>query len=146
MKKTTQLCIYGIVFFVLAVIDAITLVMDLRAGLLDMVLQAEPASKDLAIIILYVMIGFSVWSLLVELYLGCKGISESRNPSGSRLHIFVARFIGIVNLLLFIFLGISLLDSTDLMHDLETVIICAVDATLMLSYVSIAKAVHNGEE
>jgi hypothetical protein len=144
MRKTTELLIYGIVLIGLAIIDIYTLVLDFNAGLLEM-LTTTDVSMETAKIVLYVVVGFAVWSILVGLFLGIKGVVESRNPSGSRLHIFLARFVGVINLVLAVILGLSLLDSTDLWHDLETFVLCMVDLIFMFSYASAAKAVRNGE-
>ena len=145
MKKTKELLIYGIVLIVLAVIDIITLAMDFSGGLLDS-LTTTDVSMETAKLVLYVVVGFAVWSILVGLFLGIKGVVESRNPSGSRLHIFLARFVGVINLVLAVILGLSLLDSTDLWHDLETFGLCMIDMIFMFSYASAAKAVRNGAE
>jgi hypothetical protein len=144
MRKTTELLIYGIVLIGLAIIDIYTLVLDFNAGLLEM-LTTTDVSMETAKIVLYVVVGLAVWSILVGLFLGIKGVVESRNPSGSRLHIFLARFVGVINLVLAVILGLSLLDSTDLWHDLETFVLCMVDLIFMFSYASAAKAVRNGE-
>jgi peptidoglycan/LPS O-acetylase OafA/YrhL len=96
--------------------------------------------------VLYVVTGYAVWTILLGLYLGIKGIAESRNPSGGRLHIFLARLIGIINLVLAVILGLSLLDSTDFWHDFETFGLCVIDLIFMFSYASAAKAVRNGAD
>ena len=145
MRKTTQLLIYSIVLIGLAVIDVLTLMMDFRAGLWEMLLQADPTLQDAVSIVLYVMVGFSVLSILIGFYLGGKGLLEVRSPSGDRLHIVLARVIGTINLLLAAFFALSLLDSTDLAHDLETLGLCVIDVILMYSYANVAKAVRNGE-
>ena len=145
MKKTTQLLIYSIVLIGLAVIDVLTLMMDFRAGLWEMLLQADPTLQDAVSIVLYLMVGFSVLSILIGFYLGGKGLLEVRSPSGDRLHIVLARVIGTINLLLAAFFALSLLDSTDLLHDLETLGLCVIDMILMYSYANVAKAVRNGE-
>ena len=78
MKKTKELLIYGIVLIVLAVIDIITLAMDFSGGLLDS-LTTTDVSMETAKIVLYVVVAFAVWSILVGLFLGIKGVVESRN-------------------------------------------------------------------
>ena len=144
MRKTKELFIYGIALFALAVIDMLTFILDIRAGLFDMIGSEDTLEQKVTNIIIYVMAGWCIISILINAYLGIKGIAESKNASGGRLHIFIAKFIGIVNLIFAIILGIGLLDSTDLLSDLETFGLCVVDMILMFSYASAAKAVKNG--
>lgn len=146
MKKTKQLFIYGIVLVALAVIDLLKLILDFRAGLFEMVVHSDKTVQDVTNIVLYVIIGFSVLSMLIGFYLGGKGIAESRNPSGDRLHIVIARVIGTLNLIMMVIVGLSLLNSTDLLHDLETLGLYTIDMILFYSYANVAKAVRNGED
>lgn len=144
MKKRTELFIYGIVLIGLAIIDILTLAMDFRGGLIESLTTPDPSMETVKIV-LYVVVGYAVWSILLGFYLGVKGITESRNPSGGRLHIFLAKLVGFINLVLAVILGLSLLDSTDLWHDLETFGLCMIDLIFMFSYASAAKAVRRGE-
>ena len=145
MKKRTQVFLYGIVFIILAIIDAIMLFMDFNEGFFDEIAHPDPTVESVTNIVLYVLLAWATLSILIEFYLGIKGLADSRGPAGSRLHIFIARVIGIINVILLLILGLSLLDSTDLLHDLETVGLCLVDIILMFSYANAAKAVHNFE-
>ena len=145
MKKRTQVLLYGIAFIILALIDAITLYMDFSEGYFDQIIHPDPTVQNVTNTILYVILAWAVLSVLTGFYFGIKGIADSRGPFGSRLHIFLARVIGIINVIMLIILGLSLLDTTDLWYDLETISLCLVDIILMFSYANAAKAVHNGE-
>ena len=146
MKKKTELLIYGIVLIALAIIDIFSLAMNFRGGLVESLTADTEFSVEIVKAVLYVMVGISVLSILLGLYLGIKGIMESRNPSGGRLHISLAKLVGIINLIFAIILGFSLLNSTDLWNDMETFGLCMVDLIFMFSYASAAKAVRNGKE
>ena len=146
MKKRKELLIYGVALVVLAIIEGLNILLDFRAGAFDMVTTEDELVQRVTNIILYVIIGFSALSILIELYLGVKGIMESRNPSGGKFHISLARFIGILNLVLIAILGLALLNSENLRNDLKTISLCAVDIIFMFSYASAAKSVRNGEE
>ena len=145
MKKRTEIFLYGIALIILAIIDAITLLMDFNEGFFNGIVHPDPTVQNVTNIVLYVLLSWAILSILIGFYLGVKGIADSRGGYGSRLHIVLARIIGIINVILLIILGLGLLDSTDLWHDLETVGLCLVDIILMFSYASAAKAVRNGE-
>ena len=76
--------------------------------------------------------------------MGVKGIMESRKPSGGRLHIKIAKVLAILNLVLTVFMGLALFNSTDLRGDIETFLLCMADMILMSCYANAAKAVRNG--
>ena len=146
MKKSTQLLIYSISILVIAIVDLITLVLNFRGGIFDSVTHEDATVQTVTNIVLGVIVGISALSILIGLYLGGKGIAESKNASGGKLHIKLAKLIAILNVILLVIVGLSLFNSTNLRSDLETAGLCLVDAILMFSYVEVAKAVRNGEK
>ena len=144
MKKAKELFFYGIALLVIATCDLLMLVMDLRGGDFAMVTHEDPLTQAVTNgILIAILICISI-SILVGGYLGVKGILESRNPSGGRLHIVIARALAILNLVLTVIMGLALFNSTDLRGDIETFLLCMADLILMSCYAKAAKAVRNG--
>ena len=145
MSKKTQLRIFSVIIFILAIYDLITLGLDIYAGVFKKIVNEDMLVQDIANITMLVALGCSVLSIWFGFYLSKKGMKEAKNCTGARLHIFVARLSGFFNLILFLILGLALLDSTDLLYDLQTLGICFVDMILMFGYAKAAKAVRKGE-
>ena len=146
MKKTKQLFLYGIALFGIAICDLILLFMGIRAGDFAMITHEDALVQAVTNATVTIVFVCSIISMVVGGYLGVKGIWESKNPSGGGFHIFLARVVGILNLILTVFMGLALLNSTDLSNDIQSFIICAGDMILMFCYANAAKAVRNGEE
>ena len=144
MRKTKELFIYGVVLFALAVLDVIMLVMDFRAGEFAMITSPDALAQDITNAIILGVLGLIVLSIAIGFYLGVKGIEQSRRPTRARLHIFLARLCGTLNLILTVFMALTLFGSTDLFNDLATLASCAADMILMYAYANAAKAVRNG--
>ena len=146
MKKRTELVLYSIALIVIALCDLGMLVLDFRGGYFDNITSDDALVEKVFNIFMKVLFGIASLSILINVYLAVKGFAELGNFSGGRLHIVLARIIGIFNLVLTVILGLGLLDSTDLATDLKTFGLCIVDMILMFSYAKAAKAVRNGEE
>jgi hypothetical protein len=144
MRKTKELFIYGVVLFALAVIDVIMLVMDFSAGEFAMITSPDALAQDVTNAIILGVLGLIVLSIAIGFYLGVKGIEQSRRPTRARLHIFLARLCGTLNLILTVFMALTLFGSTDLFNDLATLASCGADMILMYAYANAAKAVRNG--
>ena len=145
MKKRKELLIYGIVLIVLAIIDILKLILDLDSDIFGTVQTEDQLVQTVIKIVFYVIISISALSILIELFLGGKGIAESKNPSGAKFHISLAKFIGIINIVFAVIIVISMFNSTDLKSDFETLSLCMIDIIFMFSYASVAKSVRNGE-
>ena len=145
MKKRTQLFLFGIALFFVAICDLLLLIMSYQAGDFSMVTHEDTLVQTVTNTIIKVILGSSIVSIVVGGYLGLKGMSESRNPSGGGFHIFLARIAGILNLILAVLMGLALLNSSDFSSDIQSFIICVGDMILMFGYASVAKAVRNGE-
>ena len=103
----------------IATCGLLMLVMVLRGGDFAVVTHEYPLTQavpDGSIITVLIYINISI---LVGGYLGVKRILESRNPSGSRLHIVMASALTILNLIFRVIMGLALFHSTDLRNDIE---------------------------
>jgi bacteriorhodopsin len=130
----------------LAIIDILQLILDLDSGVFDVLKTEDALIQTVMKVIFYVIISIIGLSILIELYLGGKGIAESKNPSGAKFHISLAKFIAIINIVLAVITVISMFNSTNLKSDFETLSLCTIDIIFMFSYASAAKRVRNGEE
>ena len=146
MKKRKELLIYSIVLIGLAILDILQLILDLDSGIFELLKTEDELVQTVMKVIFYVIISITALSILIELYLGGKGIAESKNPSGAKFHISLSKFIGIINIVFAVITVISMFNSTNLKSDFETLSLCVIDIIFMFSYANAAKRVRNGEE
>lgn len=146
MKKSKELFIYSIVILFVALCDLVRVIIQLFKVDFNMFANEEALLQAVGKTILIIAFVISFVSIIIGIYLGAKGIAESRKTSGSRLHIVIGKFVAILNVILAICLAIALFNSKNLLDDIFSFVIALTDVIIMFSYVSTAKAVRNGEK
>ena len=146
MKKKKELHFYGVALTILALFNLCTLLIGVLAGDYELVTHEDALVQTVTNIVMMVIVGCAVVSILVGAYLGVKGIKESKNPSGGKLHIVIAKFAMVFNFVLAGFMALALIGTDNFREDLTTAGLCVVDAMFMYCYMKAAIAVRNGEE
>jgi hypothetical protein len=142
MKKAKELFIFGVVILAIAAVDLISFIVELCTLDFSIYANEEKLAQTVLKVVTIVCLVISAVSILVSVYLGVKGITESKKPSGGKLHITIAKIIAIFNVVLAVFAAIVLFNSKDLFGDILTLLITIVDVIFMFSYVNAAKAVR----
>ena len=142
MKKNKVLYLYGILLFVMAFVDAVTLIISAVTGEISMITHEEALVEKVANIVIVGILVCIVLSILINGYLGIKGIKEATNPSGGKFHIFIAKFVGIINLLMALVVAVALFKSDSMWNDICTLCACLVDASVMFFYANECKKIN----
>ena len=142
MKKNTNLYIYGILLLVVAIVDAITLIISASTGEIAMIVHEKEFVEKLANLVIIGVVACISISVLINAYLGIKGIKEATKPSGGKLHIIIARIICIINYLMALVVVLALFKSDSMWNDICTLCSCLVDASIMFFYASECKKVN----
>ena len=142
MKKNTVLYIYGILLLAVAIVDAITLIISASTGEIAMIVHEKEFVEKLANLVIIGVVACISISVLINAYLGIKGIKEATKPSGGKLHIIIARIICIINYLMALVVVVALFKSDSMWNDICTLCSCLVDASIMFFYASECKKVN----
>ena len=142
MKKNKTLYIYGILLLVVAIVDAITLIISAATGEIAMIVHEKEFVEKLANLVIIGVVACISISVLINAYLGIKGIKEATKPSGGKLHIILAKIICIINCLMALVVVIALFKSDSVWNDISTLCSCLVDASIMFFYASECKKIN----
>ena len=134
MKKNTNLLLFAGVILLVAIANVVMLIVDFCTGNYAMITHQDKVVENVTNVLVIVVMSLSILSILVNFGLGIKGIVEAIKPTGGKLHIFIAKFIAVINLLLALIVAISLFNTTDLSGDIGTLFICMIDSIIMYSY------------
>lgn len=137
----------GIMLIVLAILDVVKITLSTITDLVNDTWEKAFSSIDASYhdavkIFMFVLLGISVVSLLVQVFLAIRAIQISKTPSKATLHLSIAKFLMILNIVLAVIVAISLFSSNDISDDLITLALCFVDACIMYSYLQEGKRVR----
>ena len=145
MTNKKQLFLYGVALLIIALCNLGLLVLDYVGGDFNMVTHEDALVQAITNAIIIIVLVASSISVIVGVYLGVKGVLESKKSSGGKFHIVLAKIVAIFNLVLLIIVGLSMIGSSDLGNDVFTLATCGADTIIMFEYAKVAKAVRNGE-
>ena len=134
MKKNSNLLLFAGVILLIAIANTVMLIVDFCTGNYAMITHQDKVVENVTNVLMIVLVSISVLSILINIGLGIKGIGEAVNPKGGKAHIFIAKFIAIVNLIMALIVAVSLFNTNDLSGDIGTLFICMIDSIIMYSY------------
>ena len=142
MKKNKNLYLYGVVLLSLAILDLVMFVISAVSGEIKMVVHENEGLEKFANFAIICVVGAMIVSILINAYLGIKGIKESTKPSGSKLHILIAKLLAILNIIVAVCVVVALFKSDSMWNDIWTLCVSIVDVVFMFSYAKEAKKVR----
>lgn len=142
MKKNKNLYLYGVVLLGLAILDLVMFIISAASGEIKMVEHEKEALANFANFAIVCVVAAIIISILVNAYLGIKGMKESKKPSGGKAHIIIAKLIAILNIIVAVCVVVALFKSDSMWNDIWTLCVSVVDAIFMFSYAKEAKKVR----
>ena len=142
MKRNKTLLVIGWLLLIVAVVDAVDVIIGFIKNSYVVPANPDQLVQTVQTVVIIVGISFSIISILVNAFLGIRGITESSNPSGGKAHIVIAKILAVLCVIVCVLSAIALFSSKDLLADIVALAIYIVDASLMFIYVREAKAVR----
>lgn len=137
----------GILLIILAALDVLQLALNSAISLVNGSFEkalnnVDAAYHDAIKIFMFVLLGISVVSMLIQVFLGVRAIQISKVPSKATLHLSIAKFLMVLNIVLAVIVAISIIGSDDIKSDIITLVLCIVDACIMYSYLKDGRSVR----
>lgn len=144
MKKSqVTLLVFSILILVIAFASTALLVGDFLTGKFNVNSAEYQSIENMVKVIFAIVVCIQIIVILAQVFIGIKGILESKKATDARLHILLAKTFAIVNVVLAVIGFIGVFDATELLFSaIAGVVTCVVDACIMFCYVKTAKEVQ----
>ena len=145
MNNNKTLFIYGWVLSLIALTEIVLLVIGVVRNDFAMVTNPDKLVETVTNAIIIAVLILDVLSIVVDGYLGLRGVWEAQNPTSGKFHIILANIVAVINAILTVLVAIALFNSKDLLEDIITCVVSLVNTVFMFFYAKVAKAVREGK-
>lgn len=135
----------SIVVLILGGLTLLNILLEVFFGNLNDAVSPEGASATILLIVKILVLAVSLVLFLPQLYIGIKGLKMAKAPDSSKGHIvwgiilIVLGFVGLISPLTALIQG-----NGDALGNTSELLSIVVDITVLIEYVSAARAVRNG--
>ena len=135
----------SIVVLILGGLTLLNILFEVFFGNLNDAVSPEGASATILLIVKILVLAVSLVLFLPQLYIGIKGLKMAKAPDSSKGHIvwgiilIVLGFVGLISPLTALIQG-----NGDALGNTSELLSIVVDITVLIEYVSAARAVRNG--
>lgn len=149
-KNKKTLYNWARVVLIFAICDVLTLIStvltEYSAYSTAIAQYPDEAVRSVTLVILGVAVGVSVLMMGAQIFVGIRGINETKNLTGATGYIRVGKTLGVVNVILFVINALGLVGSPIVWSEVLSIAVVGCDAIIMFGFVKYAKQFHQPAE